>query len=90
MTVPEFRLRGLGRVCVFALTLGIRARGRIPAWSAPRSKEASLALARAAGFRSVRTEVCHYVGAARVPGRGVRRQLTLPEVPNGPGEIGIT
>ncbi|TWF91228.1 GNAT acetyltransferase-like protein [Kitasatospora viridis] len=65
LTLPSFRQLGLGLACVSGLSSAVRARGRVPTWSAPRGNEASQALARAAGFRPVRTEVCYYVGRAR-------------------------
>lgn len=76
LTLPAFRRSGLALACVNGLTLAVRARGRVPTWSAPRSNEASLALARTAGFRPVRTEVCYYV---RQP-----RETLLPKIPQLP------
>ncbi|WP_280728312.1 GNAT family N-acetyltransferase [Kitasatospora sp. MAA4] len=86
VTLPEFRGLGLGRACVAGLSLGIRARGRIPTWSAPRSNEASQALARAAGFRPVRAEVCYYVGEAATSMAAGRAAVR----PNGAGKPVLT
>ena len=64
VTAPSHRRLGLGLACVSAVTSGIRARGRTPTWTVPRSNEPSRLLAEAAGFRTVRAEVAYWVGPA--------------------------
>ncbi|MDH6574750.1 GNAT family N-acetyltransferase [Kitasatospora sp. MAP5-34] len=64
VTAPPYRRLELGLACVSGVTSAIRARGRTPTWTVPRSNEPSLLLAEAAGFRAVRTEVAYWVGPA--------------------------